>query len=285
MGIGTLSTGATKSFSDDVLKIEVAGPGQQHLSVVDVPGIFRKVTEGVTTQSDMNTVRAMVERYMENSRSVILAVIPANVGIATQDILTMAEVHDPDSQRTLSVLTKPDLVDKGAEGNVLDLMRGTTHKLNLGWSILKNPSQKDLDQGDDFDRHTSEKNFFKFESPWSTLDKDRVGVQALQIRLVELPTEIARREFTHVCSLTLEISIYPMPQQNQRINTYRRFGRTSFDTLGIRKGNWKRWVLLVRHRSSNISTFSAWRLSFKLQNHRHWKQITGVTMPLTRGQF
>ena len=30
---------AAKRFSSDVLKIEIVGPQQQHLSVVDVPGI------------------------------------------------------------------------------------------------------------------------------------------------------------------------------------------------------------------------------------------------------
>ena len=30
----------TKRFSDDILKIELTGPEQSHLSVVDVPGLF-----------------------------------------------------------------------------------------------------------------------------------------------------------------------------------------------------------------------------------------------------
>lgn len=198
MGIGEPSLGTKKSFSDDVLKIEVAGPDQQHLSVVDVPGIFRKVTEGVTTQIDITNVRAMVERYMANPRSVILAVVPANVDIATQEILDMAQIHDPKGQRTLGVLTKPDLVDKGAEGNVLDLMQGITHKLNLGWSMVKNPGQQDLKRGDELDRHAMEAAFFRNEAPWSTLESDRVGVDSLRFRLVELLTEIVRREFNHV---------------------------------------------------------------------------------------
>jgi hypothetical protein len=49
------------------------------------------------------------------------AVVPANIDIATQEIIQMAEDADPHGQRTLGVLTKPDLVDKGAEHNV----RGT----------------------------------------------------------------------------------------------------------------------------------------------------------------
>ena len=29
-----------KRFSEDILKIELAGPDQHHLSIVDVPGLF-----------------------------------------------------------------------------------------------------------------------------------------------------------------------------------------------------------------------------------------------------
>ena len=44
--------------------------------------------------------------------------MPANVDIATQEIVHMAELADPHRKRTLGVLTKPDLVDKGAEDKV-----------------------------------------------------------------------------------------------------------------------------------------------------------------------
>ncbi|KAL8908438.1 MAG: hypothetical protein Q9171_005457 [Xanthocarpia ochracea] len=198
MGIGTVNTGATKSFSDDVLRIEVAGPNQEHLSVVDVPGIFRKITEGVTTQIDIANVRAMAERYMDNPRSVILAVVPANVDIATQEILELAKKYDVEGDRTLGVLTKPDLVDKGAEDHVVRLVQGTSHSLSLGWCMVKNPGQQDLQRGDDFDRHASEEAFFRKEAIWSKLDKDKVGVRSLRIRLAELLTGIVRKEFSHV---------------------------------------------------------------------------------------
>lgn len=205
MGIGNVTAGAKKSFSDDVLKIEVIGPDQQHLGVVDVPGIFRKITEGVTTQSDIASVRAMVERYMANPRSIIMAVVPANVDIATQEILEMAKVHDPAEQRTLGVLTKLDLVDKGAEDNVLDLIQGTTHTLSLGWCMVKNPGQQDLKRGDDFDRHASEEAFFRTHEIWSKVENDKVGVDSLRLRLVELLTAIVRKEFNHVRSIAFGV--------------------------------------------------------------------------------
>lgn len=115
------------TFSDDVLKIEICSPKQQHLSVIDVPGIFRNTTVGLTTDADMVVVRNMVNHYMKNPRSVILAVIPANVDVATQEILKMAEWYDKEGQRTLGVLTKPDLVDRGAEKGVVDLVEGKSY--------------------------------------------------------------------------------------------------------------------------------------------------------------
>lgn len=60
MGLGQADIGGKKkTFADDVLKIEICGPNQEHLSVIDVPGIFKKSTAGVTTKADMAMVRNM----------------------------------------------------------------------------------------------------------------------------------------------------------------------------------------------------------------------------------
>jgi Dynamin family len=124
------STGST--FSNDVLRLEISGPDEEHLSVIDVPGIFKNTTSGFTTKADITLVRNMVQEYMDNPRSVMLTVIPANVDIATQEILELAADADPEGLRTLGVLTKPDLVDQGAESKVVDLIAGRAHVIKLG---------------------------------------------------------------------------------------------------------------------------------------------------------
>ncbi len=184
------------TFSDDILKIELSGPSRQHLSIIDVPGIFRTPTYGVTTKEDMTLVQRMVKSYIMDSRTIILAVIPAPVDIATQEILSMAEEADPLGQRTLGVLTKPDLVDRGGEEHVMDLVRGTKNKLNLGYCMVRNRGQQDKSLSTS-DRHEKEKQFFN-TAPWSTLDRERVGIPALQGRLRELLVDITRREFPNV---------------------------------------------------------------------------------------
>jgi len=61
------------------------------------------------------------------------------VDIATQEILEVAEEADKKRQRTLGVLTKPDLVDKGAENTIVDIIEGKNHPLNLGWCVVPKP--------------------------------------------------------------------------------------------------------------------------------------------------
>lgn len=70
-------------FSEDVLKIEVFGPNEDYLTVIDVPGIFRTTTEGITTEDYIELVRGMVESYIKYQRTIILAVIPSNVDVTT----------------------------------------------------------------------------------------------------------------------------------------------------------------------------------------------------------
>lgn len=198
--MGVEAGGRAGTFSDDVLKLELSGPQHEHLSVVDVPGIFKRTTEGLTTKKDIQMVRDMVLSYMTNSRSVMLTVIPANVDIATQEILEMADEVDKEGIRTLGILTKPDLIDRGAEGQVVDLLDGKRHSLKLGWHIVRNPGQAELDEKSG-NRDAAEKKFFKDNMPWSKVDKDKVGITSLKVRLQEVLAGHVRREFPKVCLL------------------------------------------------------------------------------------
>lgn len=110
----------------------------------------------------------------------------------------MAQECDPEEIRTLGVLTKPDLVDKGAENKVIDLVEGKSHSLALGWIVVRNAAQQQLlDQSSD--RDLVEARFFRENHPWSNLPKDKVGIHALKIRLQEVQTTQIRREFPKVC--------------------------------------------------------------------------------------
>ncbi|KAI1923795.1 hypothetical protein LOZ65_003246 [Ophidiomyces ophidiicola] len=171
------------TFSEDVLRLEIHGPDEDHLSVIDVPGLFTNTTDGVTSKEDITIVQNMVLRYMKNPRSVMLSVVPANVDIATQAIIQHAKELDPSGERTLGVFTKPDLVNEGAEMAVLDMLNGKKSGIKLGWNVVRNPGQKDLSMGK-IGRDSEE-----------SVDKDKVGIESLRGRLQEVLTNHIRREF------------------------------------------------------------------------------------------
>ena len=186
------------TFTLDVFRLDICGPEEDNLSIIDVPGIFKNTTHGLTTKQDMDLVKDMVLSYMRNPRSIMLTVIPANVDIATQEILEMARECDPEGSRTQGVFTKPDLVDKGAEDKVIDLVEGKTSSLKLGWIVVRNAGQQQLlDQ--DSNRDEVESQFFREAHPWNNLPKDKVGIASLKIRLQEVQTTQIRREFPKAC--------------------------------------------------------------------------------------
>ncbi|OHE94729.1 interferon-induced GTP-binding protein Mx1 [Colletotrichum orchidophilum] len=209
-GVGGGDDCKLSTFAEDVLKIEISGPDQHHLTVIDVPGIFRTATKGLTTDNDIVLVRNMVNRYIKDQRTIILSVIPCNVDVATQEVLTLAKQVDPEGLRTMSVLTKPDLAtERATQQIVCELVEGKRHSLRLGYCVVKNRSADD-DFSTMTDRNSSEKSFFS-ASPWARLrSSNRVGVNSLAVRLRDLLRDISNKEFKNV-----KAEIYSMLNQNE----------------------------------------------------------------------
>ena len=196
MGIKSESSDIGSAFSLDVLRVEISGPNEDHLTVIDVPGIFEYVTE-VTTEEDIELVKGMVRKYIEEPRTIILAVVPCNGDIANQTILTYAKKVDPEGKRTLGVLTKPDLVYENAgQEVVLKLVRNERRDLELGYCVVKNRSADDLTSSAE-ERARSEKEFFS-RAPWTKLSPDRLGIPALKMRVQQLLMDRTQSEFPKV---------------------------------------------------------------------------------------
>jgi hypothetical protein len=184
-----LSKGQGAIFSEDVLKVEIYGPQEDLLTIIDVPGMFRVAGDG-TTKDDMEMVNNLVRKYIKDERTIILAILPSNVDIATQEILQLAEEFDKNGERTLGILTKPDLVtEKSGQDAVCDLVRGKRRPLTLGYYIVRNRGADDAK----LEHHQLEQTFENY--PWNQLPPDRVGISALKEQLRCLLWDISTREF------------------------------------------------------------------------------------------
>ncbi|KAK3311610.1 P-loop containing nucleoside triphosphate hydrolase protein [Chaetomium strumarium] len=176
--------GGTKRFSRDILRVEISAPDVYPLTLVDLPGIFHSETAD-QNQADKEVVDQLVASYMNQPKSIILAVVAANNNLANQVVLQVAQKHDPSRERTIGVITKPDLAGPGSanECKYLDLAKGleSMHKLTLGWYVLRNPSESERSSGDDV-RDAIEHRFFR-SGAWSSILPANRGVESLRKRL------------------------------------------------------------------------------------------------------
>ncbi|RLM00109.1 hypothetical protein CFD26_107993 [Aspergillus turcosus] len=187
-----------KRFSDDILRIEIFGPQHRNLSVVDVPGLFHNPTDD-QTEEDRETIRKLIKSYLNDKRTIILAVMDARNNFANQEVFSMAQAADPAGARTVGIITKCDALEPGDEGRVLKIARNEDAKLTHGWFAVRNRSTKDIKDGMTIEeRHKREKEFFCTVAPWSSLRSDRVGIKPLKGFLGQLLYTHIRGEFPHV---------------------------------------------------------------------------------------
>ncbi|XP_074845076.1 interferon-induced GTP-binding protein Mx1-like [Carettochelys insculpta] len=130
-------------ISPELISLEIRSPNVPDLTLIDLPGIAR-VAVGNQPQDIGEQIKRLIKVFIAKQETINLVVVPSNVDIATTEALKMAQEVDPDGERTLGILTKPDLVDKGTEESVVDIVRNLVIHLRKGYMIVKCRGQQDI---------------------------------------------------------------------------------------------------------------------------------------------
>jgi len=151
--------GKTKLISNDPITLKVYSSKYVDLTLVDLPGITKNPVEGQPADIEQQ-IRDLIGKYVENQNSIILAVTALTEDFVNSESIKLAREYDPDGERTLSVVTKLDLMDKGT--NAYEVLRGGIIPIKLGIIGVINRSQQDiLDNKPIQDAIKDEKAFFK----------------------------------------------------------------------------------------------------------------------------
>uniref|UniRef100_A0AC34G0R9 Dynamin-type G domain-containing protein n=1 Tax=Panagrolaimus sp. ES5 TaxID=591445 RepID=A0AC34G0R9_9BILA len=141
-------TGTDKNISTEQIILKIFSATVVNLSLIDLPGIT-KVPVGNQPLDIENIIRDMILHFISNPQSLILAVTPANQDFANSEALKLAREVDADGDRTLCVLTKLDLMDRGTDA--LGVLRGEVIPVKLGIIGVVNRSQADIDSNKSID--------------------------------------------------------------------------------------------------------------------------------------
>ncbi|MCJ1474752.1 hypothetical protein MMC13_003412 [Lambiella insularis] len=215
-------------FSKDILRVELQGPSQPHLTLVDLPGLYHAPDKS-QDEEGVEFVESLISSYMQNSRSVILAVISAKNDIALQKVTSFTRKVDPQGLRTIGIITKPDTLSRGSnmEQAFYQLALNKRVVFSLGWHVLKNRNFKKRNKSLD-ERCVSEITFLS-DGIWATLPRRHVGIDALRPRLSsvlrdhilsELPSLI---EETRITLKESQGSLHRMGLARQTLSDQRRY--------------------------------------------------------------
>ncbi|KAJ8388548.1 hypothetical protein AAFF_G00132620 [Aldrovandia affinis] len=186
--------GKGEGISHEMITLEIESTEVPDLTLIDLPGIAR-VAVGNQPKDIGEQIKRMIHKFIGRQETISLVVVPANIDIATTEALKMAKEVDPSGQRTLGILTKPDLVDKGAEETVVNTVNNLVITLKKGYMMVKCRGQQDINDNLTLDKAIqNEKAFFEDHPHFRTLlDHGKATIPCLAERLTrELVEHISR---------------------------------------------------------------------------------------------
>ncbi|KAG6379656.1 P-loop containing nucleoside triphosphate hydrolase protein [Boletus reticuloceps] len=165
-------------FSRNVVSVFIEDPGATDLSFVDLPGLIQNEDEEV-----VELVRQLTEGYISRPNTIILTTIPMSDDMQNQQSVRMAKLADPEGERTIGILTKPDTLGDGAVNSKqfwLDVIEGRQHTLKHGYYCVRLPD--DAQRAQHLSRAALQRiaaDWFDATPPWSGVaDRGRFGIPA-----------------------------------------------------------------------------------------------------------
>ncbi|XP_072514002.1 interferon-induced GTP-binding protein Mx1-like [Salminus brasiliensis] len=176
--------GVGVGISDDLISLEITSAEVPDLTLIDLPGIARVAVKG-QPEDIGDQIKRLIRKFITKQETISLVVVPCNVDIATTEALKMAQVEDPNGERTLGILTKPDLVDKGTEETVVEIVHNEIINLTKGYMIVRCRGQKDIKECMSLSEAMErEKAFFRDHAHFSMLyDEGKATVPRLAEKL------------------------------------------------------------------------------------------------------
>lgn len=191
--------GAKNPFSQHTLRVRISGPSMPKLTLVDLPGFYHAGGEGQSIEFQQ-TVNELAAQYMKQDSCIILAVVSAKSDFVMQRVMGEVARFDPRGVRTLGIVTKPDLLERGGlEDEFLRVLANkqgqSTRVLKHGWHVLRN--RADTEEVDFDARDEKEAELFR-KKPWNRVaDRDK-GVAALRRKLSETLLKHVSSKLPHV---------------------------------------------------------------------------------------
>ncbi|KAF8193681.1 P-loop containing nucleoside triphosphate hydrolase protein [Pholiota molesta] len=163
-------------FSKNVVHVKVQDPEATDLSFVDLPGLIQNADEDLIT-----IVRTLVESYVIGQNTLIVIAMPMSDDIENMQAVTLAGKADPEKDRTIGVLTKPDTLTKGSTGGREKwkaVLEGREIVTTHGYYCVRLPDDDERERKiTPLEAQRNAAHFFDTTAPWDKMvDRTRFGI-------------------------------------------------------------------------------------------------------------
>ncbi|GET90511.1 GTP-binding protein, putative [Leishmania tarentolae] len=166
----TIEIAGPSAITDKAISLKVYSNMVLNLTLVDLPGLVMNAVGDQPKDIDRQ-IKDMVTRYVSPKNTIILAISPANTDLATSQSLRLAKQLDPEGVRTVGVLTKIDLMDKGTD--CFDVLQNKVLHLRHGFVGVVCRSQQDINDRKSMEAaRRSEYEFFANSSIYSPIAEE-----------------------------------------------------------------------------------------------------------------
>eukprot|EP00200_Dunaliella_tertiolecta_P012263 CAMPEP_0202375302 /NCGR_PEP_ID=MMETSP1127-20130417/6003_1 /ASSEMBLY_ACC=CAM_ASM_000462 /TAXON_ID=3047 /ORGANISM="Dunaliella tertiolecta, Strain CCMP1320" /LENGTH=673 /DNA_ID=CAMNT_0048972739 /DNA_START=12 /DNA_END=2029 /DNA_ORIENTATION=- len=246
-------TGTNKNVSDKPIRLKIYSPHVLTMTLVDLPGMT-KVPVGDQPSNIEARIRELVLDHIGPPSVIILAVSPANADLANSDALQLARMVDPEGERTIGVVTKLDIMDRGT--SAARILSNQHIPLQLGYIGVVNRCQEDIVQAKDMaEARKAEEVFFSSRPEYREV-ASQCGIANLARRLNTLLVEHIRAmlpDLRHAIHNTLEARMQELHALGEPMPTDSKSGRGAF-LLQLLCEYSERFAAMLEGRHQDLST-------------------------------
>jgi hypothetical protein len=196
------------NISDKEIILKIHSPYVPNLSLIDLPGLtmLAQIDKGQPSNIK-EKIEGLVTKYIKQRRTIILTIMQARPDLETDLGLHLVKKYDNTDQRTIGVLTKPDLMSTGEHiGKYLTNSISKNLMLTYGYYAIRGRSNKEIQEMDILKGFDMEKEYFSTHPEYSkSLYSDRIGMINLTFNLnkilVTAISEIIPSVMTEIISL------------------------------------------------------------------------------------
>ncbi|TYJ32847.1 hypothetical protein E1A91_A05G064200v1 [Gossypium mustelinum] len=183
--------GCNKGVSEKQIRLKISSPNVLNMTLIDLPGIT-KVPVGDQPSDIEARIRRMIMAHINNENCIILAVSPANSDLATSDALQIAKLADPTGSRTVGVITKLDIMDRGT--NACNFLLGKVVPLKLGYVGVVNRCQEDINKNRSIQEALAYEEQFFHDHPVYNSVSNHCGIPQLAKKLNQILEQHIRKD-------------------------------------------------------------------------------------------